>query len=147
MEYNSIKAVMRRLYKVIATFDHEFDLYDYTLTESIVVGIIARNPGIIATNICDDIRIDKGQLSRILKKLEAKDVIERRTISAHTLEKHLELTLTGEKLYTEMQEMVDRSINEHLTALDEYEREDFLKNMEDMERQLMILVPDDVTKY
>jgi DNA-binding MarR family transcriptional regulator len=141
METEGIKQVMRRLYKAIAVFNHEFDFYDYSLTEGVTIGIIARHSGIIAADICHEIKIDKGHLSRILKKLEARGVISRSAAPAGGQEKRIALTQEGRQLYDEMQTLVDRCIEKDLQVLAADDREDFLKNIDRLESQLAALLP------
>ena len=141
-EYEAIKTILRRMYKVIVVFDHEFDFYDYTLNEGVIIGIIGRNPGITASDICSDIRIDKGHLSRILKKFEDRGVIERVFHDDRPHEKQIELTSDGIRLYEEIQEQYNDCIAERLQVLDADEHERFFENVEQFDRQMAELLPD-----
>lgn len=141
-DYEPIKRVMRAFYRAIAIFGQQFDYPGCSLNEAIIIGIVARNPGVIANEICGSIAIDRGYLSRLLKKLETEAVLTRMADEKPPFEKRIRLTAKGREIYRETSEILDESIGEHLRVMDDAERKAFFDNMEALDRDLKKLAPD-----
>lgn len=142
MDYDSVKEVMRRFYRTTAIFNRTFSYPGFTLNEAVVLGVIVRHPGIIAHDISEYYAIDRGYLSKILKKLEANGLICRESQKRPPFEKLLFAAPSGEQTYREIEEIVDRSVDEHLSGLTEQELQEFLKSMSALLQSLYKVVPD-----
>ena len=120
-----VKEGLRKINHAIATFSRNFDYPGYTFNEMKILGTIVRNPGIIARDICEYNVIDRGYLSRILKKLEQNGLILRTAERRPPFEKILSVTPLGEKAYSEAELLVDQTIAERIAVMHESEREAF----------------------
>jgi Transcriptional regulators len=141
-----IKECLRRLNRTTALFSRSFDCPGYTFNEMNVLGTIVRNPGIIARDICGYNVIDRGYLSKILKKLEQNGLILRAAKKRPPFGKVLSATLLGEKKYSEAELLVDQSIAERLSVLHGTERASFSNCVSEMLQYLKKIAPD-VPKY
>ena len=87
-----VKEGLRKINRAIAIFSRDFDYPGYTFNEMNILGTIVRNSGIIARDICKFNVIDRGYLSRILKKLEQNGFILRTAERRPPFEKFLSVT-------------------------------------------------------
>jgi len=142
LNYKSVKDVLRKFYRLTAIFSRNFSYPGFTLNEAIVLGTVARNPGIIAHDISEYYAIDRGYLSKILKKLESAGLIVRKNQKRPPFEKLLSVTSNGRKIYNEIENIVDRSIDEHLSGLAKNELGEFLNTISALMKSLNMIVPD-----
>jgi DNA-binding MarR family transcriptional regulator len=70
---------------------------NFSWPESRVLFEIYANQGINATELCEQLNMDKSYVSRILAKLEKKRLITRKLVSGSKGIKKLYLTNTGKK--------------------------------------------------
>lgn len=75
---------------------------DYSAAEARILYEIYDDPGIIARDIAGRLRVDKGYLSRILKKFEAKGLIIRKNALEDGRQASITLTKAGESLVREL---------------------------------------------
>ena len=137
-----VKEGLRKINRAIAIFSRSFDYPGYSFNEMNILGTIVRNPGIIARDICEYNVIDRGYLSRILKKLEQNGLILRTAEKRPPFEKVLSVTPLGEKAYSEAELLVDRCIAEWLSVLNESEQTAFYGCVSEQVRYLRKIVPD-----
>lgn len=142
MDYESLKIVMREFYCTAAIFSRDFYYPGYTFNEALVLDIIARHPGIIARDVSIMTSIDRGYLSKILKKLEQNGMILRRAGKHPPFEKSLSATAKGNKAYIELEAAVDDTIGKYLSVLDDKELKKFAATISQLEPQLHKIVPD-----
>lgn len=142
MGCDSVKEVMRKFYRTTAIFNRDFRYPGYSLKEAIVLGIIVRHPGIIARDISGYYAIDRGHLSKILKKMEERGLIVREHRKRPPFEKLLSATPRGEQVCGEIGRLVDRSIEEHLSGLTKPERAEFFNNISALLDSLNKIIPD-----
>lgn len=74
----------------------------YSLLEARLMFEIFHAPGITAKTLCADLRLDPGQASRMLKKLEKDGLIERRRSEADGRERLLSLSKHGEAVFARL---------------------------------------------
>jgi DNA-binding MarR family transcriptional regulator len=123
--YEKIKEGLRKISRATAMFSKSFDFPGYTFHEMNILGTIVRNPGMIARDICEYNVMDRGYLSRILRKLESNGLILRTAERRPPFEKILSVTPLGEKAYSKAEQLVDQAIAERLSVMHESEREAF----------------------
>jgi len=138
----TIKEGLRRINRATAMFGRNFDFPGYTFNEMNILGTIVRNPGIIARDICEYNVIDRGYLSRILKKLEQNGLIQRTAERRPPFEKILSVTPLGEKAYSEAELLVDQAIAQRLSVMHESEREAFYYGVRGLLQYMKKIVPD-----
>ena len=137
-----IKDGLRRISQATAIFSRNFDYQGYTFNKMNIRGTIVRNPGMIARDICRYNVIDRGYLSRILKKLEQNGFILRTAERHPPFEKLLSVTPLGKKAYAEAELLVDQTIAERLSVMHESEREAFFNCVIEMAQYMKKIVPD-----
>jgi len=137
-----IKDGLRRINPATAIFGGDFDYLGYTFNKMNIRGTIVRNPGMIARDICRYNVIDRGYLSRILKKLEQKGLILRTAERRPPFEKILSVTPLGEKAYSEAELLVDQAIAERISVMRESEREAFYCGARELLQYMKKIVPD-----
>lgn len=142
MDYELIKEALRRIYRTTAIFSSNFDYPGYTFNEMNILGTIARHPGIIAQHISEYKAIDRGYLSKILKKLEQNGLITRVQAGRPPFEKLLYVTETGRKTYLQVEEMVDKCIEDHLSVVSTAEERAFFKCVEELSGYMEDIIPD-----
>jgi DNA-binding MarR family transcriptional regulator len=138
----TIKECLRRINRITVLFSRELDYPGYTFNELSVLGSIVRNPGIIARDICGYNLIDRGYLSKILKKLDQNSLIVRIPDKHPPFEKVLYVTLLGEEVYSEAEQLIDKSISDRLSVFQDAECKAFYKCASEMLGYLKKMEPD-----
>lgn len=76
----------------------------YSLLEARLLYEISQAPGITAKALCGDLRLDPGQASRMLKKLEKDGLVDRRRSEADGRERLLSLSMQGRTVFARLNE-------------------------------------------
>src|SRR5438445_8739126 len=71
----------------------------YSLTEVRVMYELANREGITAAELAGDLNLDRGYLSRILKRFQAKRLLVRQASRADARRRHLRLTPAGKQVF------------------------------------------------
>ena len=71
----------------------------YSLTEVRVMYEIAHRPGVMAVQLADELGLDRGYLSRILKGFGAKGLLARAASAEDARRQHLRLTPAGRRVF------------------------------------------------
>ncbi|HBK04776.1 MAG TPA: MarR family transcriptional regulator [Acetobacteraceae bacterium] len=85
----------------------------YSLTEARVLYELATRRGLTATDLCRDLGIDPGYLSRLLKKFEERDLISRWASPEDARQSRLRLTEAGRVAFRPL----DRASREQVMAM------------------------------
>jgi DNA-binding MarR family transcriptional regulator/GNAT superfamily N-acetyltransferase len=75
---------------------------EYSLTEARVLYELALHEGILAREIADELNLDAGYLSRILRKFENAALIQKSVSASDARQIELRLTLKGKTLFDEL---------------------------------------------
>jgi len=142
MDYESVKNVIRTFYHVVAIYSKEFPYGEYSFTESYTLGAIGRHPGVSAVQITKFVDMNKGYLSRILKKLVSNGLVRRKRYPGRNGSMGLYLTEKGIVLYQEMRSKADESIARHIADAPEEDRAEFLRLMEQLNENLRAVCPE-----
>lgn len=102
----------------------------YSLTEVRVMYEIAHREGLTAADLADDLNLDRGYLSRLLKGFESKKLLVRTASSEDGRRRLLRLTLAGMRAFEPLERRSQKQVGEMLTALDEEHRYAVLGAME-----------------
>ena len=143
MNYAAIKKVVRICSHMMAAYSRELDFSPHTFTETYILITIGLHPGIIAGEISGQFNLDKGYLSRVLKKLEEEGLICRQASSRTAGAKELYVTVEGRKRLRELETRADRGIEMHVQELSVKERKEFSDQMEKTARTLEKIYPDE----
>jgi len=102
----------------------------YSLTEVRVMYEIAHREGVTAGELADELDLDRGYLSRLLKGFEVKKLLARAASPEDGRRQHLRLTPAGARVFEPLELRSQAQVKEMLAALDEERRRAVLKAME-----------------
>jgi len=105
----------------------------YSLTEARVIFEIAHRDNITATNLCREIGLDHGYLSRILSRFEKQKIIERIVSVEDKRHRFLSLTDIGRKAFEQLDSRSSDEIADLLNNLDEMDQLKLLGSMNTIE--------------
>lgn len=108
----------------------------YSLTEVRVMYEIAHRSGVTAAELADDLELDRGYLSRLLKGFETKKLLARAASVDDGRRQHLRLTPAGLRVFEPLERRSQEQVKGMLAALDEDRRRAFLGAMEVIQRAL-----------
>ncbi len=108
----------------------------YSLTEVRVMYEIAHRSGVTAAELADELDLDRGYLSRLLKGFETKRLLARAASPEDGRRQHLRLTPAGLRVFEPLERRSQEQVKGMLTALDEERRGALLKGMEVIQRAL-----------
>ncbi|TAH21593.1 MAG: MarR family transcriptional regulator [Cytophagales bacterium] len=128
-QIDEIRDFNRFYAKVIGLLDKTFLNSEYSLTEVRVLLEIYKQSGILANDIMNSLQIDKGYLSRILKKFEKKQMITKKQSDTDRRAIYLELTEFGKKEFLEVDTATNLQIDTIFSHFSEAEQQTLIENM------------------
>ena len=102
----------------------------YSLTEVRVMYEIAHRSGVTAAELADDLDLDRGYLSRLLKGFETKRLLARAASPEDGRRQQLRLTPAGVRVFEPLERRTQDQVKELLASLDEQRRYAVLMAME-----------------
>ncbi|MDB6090013.1 MAG: MarR family transcriptional regulator [Gammaproteobacteria bacterium] len=102
----------------------------YSLTEVRVMYEISHRSGVTAAELADELELDRGYLSRMLKGFEGKKLLARAPSTQDGRRQHLRLTPAGKRVFASLERRSQEQVGAMLTALDEQHRRAVLGAME-----------------
>jgi DNA-binding MarR family transcriptional regulator/GNAT superfamily N-acetyltransferase len=109
----------------------------YSLTEVRVMYEIAHREAVTAGELAQDLELDKGYLSRILKRFEAKKLLARNAAPEDARRQYLRLTPAGMRVFTPIELRTQEQVRTLLAGLDEPRRAAVLKAMDVIQQALV----------
>ena len=82
----------------------------YSLTQVRVMYEIAHRPGVMAAQLADELGLDRGYLSRILKGFAAKGLLARTDSAADARRQHLRLTPAGRRVFAPLERRSEQQV-------------------------------------
>jgi DNA-binding MarR family transcriptional regulator/GNAT superfamily N-acetyltransferase len=101
----------------------------WSLTEARVMYEIAHRPGVTASELVADLGLDRGYLSRILKRFAARKLLGRAASSADARRQHLRLTPAGRRAFAPLERRARQQVRRLLAPLEVSRREALLAAM------------------
>jgi DNA-binding MarR family transcriptional regulator/GNAT superfamily N-acetyltransferase len=89
----------------------------YSLTEVRVLYELANRQQTTASDLCSELALDAGYLSRILQKFETLGFVARRRSKEDGRQSYLDLTAAGKKAFTPLDSQSSEQVREMLTSL------------------------------
>ena len=86
--------------------------------------------------------MNKGYLSRIIKKLVSNGLVQRKRYSGRNGSMGLYLTENGVAMYQQMKKKADDSIARHIADAPEKDKAEFLRLMEQLDENLRAVCPE-----
>jgi len=142
MEYESVKNVVRICYHVVAIYSKEFQSGEYSFAESYTLGAIERHPGISAVQITEFVDMNKGYLSRIIKKLVSNGLVLKKRYPGRNGSMGLYLTDNGRTFCREMSRKADESIDRHIADAPADEKAEFFRLIAKLDKNLQTVYPE-----
>ena len=125
-----IRAFNRFYTKILGVLNRSYLGSGYGLPEIRVIQDVYLHPNRNAKDISRELNMDKGLLSRILKKLEAEGHIYREKAAKDNRMEFLKLTKYGEEVYHTLDSAANQSVEEIFAGLDESRLQEIVKSME-----------------
>ncbi|AFU17533.1 Transcriptional regulator (plasmid) [Bacillus thuringiensis MC28] len=107
--------------KVLGLFNNQILDTDYSLTETRILFEISERTECIANNLVQELNIDRSYMSRILRRFEKEELIEKRSSIKDSRKNLLFLTKKGEELLDIIHIQSDEQINQLFNGLSDSE--------------------------
>ncbi|PIE95743.1 MarR family transcriptional regulator [Bacillus fungorum] len=107
--------------KVLGLFNNQILDTDYSLTEARILFEISERTECIANNLVQELNIDRSYMSRILRKFEREELIEKKSSIKDSRKNLLFLTKKGEELLDIIHIQSDEQINQLFNELNDSE--------------------------
>jgi DNA-binding MarR family transcriptional regulator/GNAT superfamily N-acetyltransferase len=91
----------------------------YSLTEARLLYEIANRHGVTAAELAEDLGVDRGYLSRILKRFSTSKLVTHDASAKDARRRHLRLTPAGQHCFADLNSQSERQIARLLDGLDE----------------------------
>ena len=108
----------------------------YSLTESRIIFELAHRRDLTATDVCRELGIDAGYVSRTLARLEQQGLLEKIRSENDGRQRLLSLTADGEKAFALLDQRSSDEVNEMLRDLNDEDQQRLLKAMSTIESVL-----------
>jgi DNA-binding MarR family transcriptional regulator/N-acetylglutamate synthase-like GNAT family acetyltransferase len=135
-EIDAVRAFNRDYTRRIGVLSQRHLGSRYTLTQARVLYEIAHRPGVLAVTLASELGLDRGYLSRILKKFTAERLLGRSFSGEDARRQHLRLTPLGRRAFAPLQQRARREIRALLAPLDGRTRQQVLRAMQTIRRSL-----------
>ncbi|HFK1765345.1 transcriptional regulator [Bacillus wiedmannii] len=107
--------------KVLGLFNNQILDTDYSLTETRILFEISERTECIANTLVQELNIDRSYMSRILRRFEKEELIEKRSSLKDNRKNLLFLTKKGEELLDIIHIQSDEQINQLFNGLSDNE--------------------------
>ena len=118
----------------------------FSLSEVRVMFELAQQPGLTATALRETLGLDAGYLSRMLRGLEERGLIERTSSTSDGRVSHLSLTVRGRDAFGTLDRRASDEVRSLLAKLPVVQQRQLLSAMRSME-EVLAAPPDRVTPY
>jgi len=126
----NVRAFNRFYTSLIGLLDNHLLNSDYSLAEARILYEIYTGEGISASQIMSTLSIDKGYLSRILKKLEKDKLITKKLSASDARVSLITLTNAGLKVFNELNNASNEQIDLLIYKLSLSEQEQLMEHMQ-----------------
>jgi DNA-binding MarR family transcriptional regulator/GNAT superfamily N-acetyltransferase len=113
----------------------------FSLAEVRVLYELAHHPGTTASELARELTLDPGYLSRILRKFDARGLLDRQKSARDGRESHLRLSHAGQQTFEPLQSSAREQIGDLLQQLSEAEQQRLVRAMAQIEH---LLEPDSI---
>lgn len=127
---DQIRSFNRFYTKVLGVLNKSYLSSEFGLPEIRVIQDMYLHPNRNAKDISCELNMDKGLLSRILKKLETGKYIYREKATNDNRMEFVRLTKHGEDIYQTLNMAANQSVEEMFVGLDESRLQEIVKSME-----------------
>lgn len=135
-ETGAIRRFNRFYTRQIGLLEEGFLNSDFSLTEGRVLYELAHRDGVTATELCRDLGLDAGYLSRILKKFTARGIVDKSPSRQDARQTKLALTRTGAEAFQPLNRTSEAQVTAMIEGLSPEERRRLVGAMATVERLL-----------
>ncbi|MER8395675.1 bifunctional helix-turn-helix transcriptional regulator/GNAT family N-acetyltransferase [Mesorhizobium sp. M0045] len=133
---DAVRAFNRFYTRQIGLLDEGLLKSTFSLTEARVLYELAHRDGLTATDLGRDLGLDAGYLSRLLKKFEERDLVERATIEADARRSSIALTKAGRQAFAPLNQGSHEQVAALLERLSAAEQDRLVRAMQTVQRLL-----------
>jgi len=108
----------------------------YSLTEARVIYEIAQRPEVTARELAADLDLDRGYLSRILKRFTQQKLLMQSASAEDGRRRNLTLTAAGKRSFAQLDRRSRQQVADMLSGLDSTRRQAVLTGMQSVQRAL-----------
>lgn len=125
-----IRAFNRFYTKILGLLNKSYLGSEFGLPEIRVIQDVYLHPNRNSKEISMELSMDKGLLSRILKKLEQKGYVFRKSMKKDNRIEFITLTTDGYEIYRVLNAAANQSVTDIFGKLEDYQIQELVKNME-----------------
>lgn len=125
-----IRAFNRFYTKILGLLNKSYLGSEFGLPEIRVIQDVYLHPNRNSKEISMALSMDKGLLSRILKKLEQKGYVSRKSMKKDNRIEFITLTTDGYEIYRVLNAAANQSVTDIFGKLEDYQIQELVKNME-----------------
>lgn len=125
-----IRAFNRFYTKILGILNKSYLGSEFGLPEIRVIQDVYLHPNRNSKEISMELNMDKGLLSRILKKLEQKGYVSRKSMKKDNRIDSITLTTDGYRIYRVLNSAANQSVTDIFGKLEDYQVQELVKNME-----------------
>lgn len=125
-----IRAFNRFYTKILGLLNKSYLGSEFGLPEIRVIQDVYLHPNRNSKEISMELNMDKGLLSRILKKLEQKGYVSRKSMRKDNRIEFITLTTNGYEIYRVLNAAANQSVTDIFGKLEDYQTQELVKNME-----------------
>lgn len=125
-----IRAFNRFYTKILGLLNKSYLGSEFGLPEIRVIQDVYLHPNRNSKEISMELSMDKGLLSRILKKLEQKGYVSRKSMRKDNRIDSITLTTDGYRIYRVLNSAANQSVTDIFGKLEDYQVQELVKNME-----------------
>lgn len=129
-----VRAFNRDYTRRIGVLGEAYQDTPYSLTEARVLYEIAHRPQVSAAELAADLSLDRGYLSRILKRFTAQRLLVQAASKQDGRRRNLTLTTAGKRTFAELDHKSQQQVAAMLAGLDCARRQAVLSGMQSMQR-------------
>lgn len=133
---DAVRAFNRFYTRQIGLLDEGLLKSTFSLTEARVLYELAHRDGLTATELARDLGLDAGYLSRLLKKFEERDLVERATIEADARRSSIALTKAGRQAFAPLNQGSHEQVAALLERLSAAGQDRLVRAMQTVQRLL-----------
>lgn len=127
-----IRAFNRFYTKILGILNKPYLGSEFGLPEIRIIQDVYLHPHRKSKDISTELNMDKGLLSRILKRLEQKGYISRKSVEKDNRMEAIELTKDGCNIYHALNAAAGQSINDIFGNFEDSQLQALIKNMENI---------------
>ena len=142
-EIEKIRRFNRFYSNILGKLDQTIYTQDFTLTEARVISEIYEREGGTATEVRENLGIDRGYMSRIIQKLEGEEIIYKEQSSDDKRQYRLYLTRKGSDTFNRLVLDANRGVGEMIQPLSTKKLNELIKSMETIENLSLDSSPSD----